>query len=198
MESFDLTVLGSGPGGYVAAIRAAQLGMKVAIVERDALGGVCLNWGCIPTKALLKIAENYEFLKSSASWGFQVGEVAVDWPRVIERSREAAGRLNKGVTHLMKKRASMQVELDKYYDTIPATDKFDEETGIKVPGEAVARPKDGEDTKKLSKSERKKTCRIAWRKLGVILNSSFKEYSFLFLSGVKEIVGDSSIAMPVK
>ncbi len=102
-DSYDLTVLGSGPGGYVAAIRAAQLGMNVAIVERAELGGVCLNWGCIPTKALLKNAENYELLKSSGDWGFDIGEVAVDWSRVIARSRGAAGKLSKGVAHLMKK-----------------------------------------------------------------------------------------------
>ncbi len=103
MESYDLTVLGSGPGGYVAAIRAAQLGMKVAIVEREALGGVCLNWGCIPTKSLLKLAEHHEFLKSAADYGFELGTVEVQWPRVIERSRDAAEKLSSGVAHLMKK-----------------------------------------------------------------------------------------------
>lgn len=103
MEPFDLTVIGSGPGGYVAAIRASQLGMKTAIVERDRLGGVCLNWGCIPTKALLKIAEEYEVLKDAGRRGFKTGEVSVDWTRVIARSREAAEKLSKGVAGLMKK-----------------------------------------------------------------------------------------------
>ena len=103
MESYDLTVIGSGPGGYVAAIRAAQLGMRVAIVERDRLGGVCLNWGCIPTKALLKIAEQYDFMRESARWGFKVSGLEVDWSQVIARSREAAEKLSRGVASLMKK-----------------------------------------------------------------------------------------------
>jgi dihydrolipoamide dehydrogenase len=103
MDSFDLTVIGSGPGGYVAAIRAAQLGMKVAIVERDRLGGVCLNWGCIPTKALLKIAEQHEFLKHAGDWGFQLPKIGIEWPKVIGRSRAAADKLSKGVSALMKK-----------------------------------------------------------------------------------------------
>lgn len=103
MDSYDLTVLGSGPGGYVAAIRAAQLGKKVAIVERDALGGVCLNWGCIPTKSLLRLAENRHFLDAAADWGFDIGSLSVNWSRVIEHSRGAANKLSGGVTHLMKK-----------------------------------------------------------------------------------------------
>ena len=72
-HSYDVTVIGAGPGGYVAAIRAAQEGKSVAIIEREALGGVCLNWGCIPTKALLKSAEHYEFLKKASDWGFETG-----------------------------------------------------------------------------------------------------------------------------
>lgn len=103
MNSFDLTVIGAGPGGYVAAIRASQLGMRVAIVERDRLGGICLNWGCIPTKALLKIAEEYEVLKNASHWGFKVGKVGVDWDRIVARSRESADKLSRGVTSLMKK-----------------------------------------------------------------------------------------------
>ena len=103
MEAVDITVIGAGPGGYVAAIRAAQLGLKVAIVERDRLGGICLNWGCIPTKALLKIAEHYDFLKEAQEWGFRLDKVAVEWNKVIARSREAADRLCKGVQSLMKK-----------------------------------------------------------------------------------------------
>ncbi len=102
-HSCDLTVIGAGPGGYVAAIRAAQRGKKVAIVERDRLGGVCLNWGCIPTKALLKTAERRDFLRHAADWGFEVGEVTVDWEKVVDRSRGAADRLTGGVRFLMKK-----------------------------------------------------------------------------------------------
>jgi len=103
LHSYDVTVIGSGPGGYVAAIRAAQLGKRVAIVERDRLGGVCLNWGCIPTKALLKAAEHLEFLRRADHWGFGIGAPHVDWSRVVARSREAADKLANGVRFLMKK-----------------------------------------------------------------------------------------------
>jgi len=102
-HSYDVTVIGAGPGGYVAAIRAAQEGKSVAIIERDALGGVCLNWGCIPTKALLKSAEHYSFLAHAAEWGFEIGEVAVDWKKVIARSRKTAKKLSGGIGFLMKK-----------------------------------------------------------------------------------------------
>ncbi|MEQ9459667.1 MAG: dihydrolipoyl dehydrogenase [Phycisphaeraceae bacterium] len=101
---FDLVVVGGGPGGYVGAIRAAQLGMKVACVERDKLGGVCLNWGCIPTKALLAGAEFYHRLKhEAADWGIKTEGVGHDWDKVIGRSRNVAGQLNKGVGFLFKK-----------------------------------------------------------------------------------------------
>ena len=102
-SSYDVTVLGAGPGGYVAAIRAAQLGQRVAIIEREALGGVCLNWGCIPTKALLKLAEKYEFLRGAGDQGFDIGPVSVRWDAIIGKSRQAAERLSKGVAFLMKK-----------------------------------------------------------------------------------------------
>jgi dihydrolipoamide dehydrogenase len=102
-HSYDVTVIGAGPGGYIAAIRAAQRGKRVAIVERDRLGGVCLNWGCIPTKALLKMAERRDFLREASDWGFEIGDVHVDWDKVIERSRGAADRLAGGVRFLMKK-----------------------------------------------------------------------------------------------
>ncbi|MEM1353410.1 MAG: dihydrolipoyl dehydrogenase [Planctomycetota bacterium] len=102
--SFDLIVIGGGPAGYVGAIRAAQLGMKVACIERDRLGGVCLNWGCIPTKALLAGAEFYSKLKhDAADWGIEAAEVKHNWEKVIARSRGVAGNLNKGVGFLFKK-----------------------------------------------------------------------------------------------
>jgi dihydrolipoamide dehydrogenase len=102
-QRFDLIVVGSGPGGYVAAIRASQLGMKTAVVEREQLGGVCLNWGCIPTKALLRAAEIQHLLQHLDEFGFSVGEVRCDFPKLIARSRKVAKRLAVGVKHLMKK-----------------------------------------------------------------------------------------------
>ena len=102
-QRFDLIVVGSGPGGYIAAIRASQLGMKTAVVEREQLGGVCLNWGCIPTKALLRAAEIHHLLQHLDEFGFSVGEVRCDFSKVIARSRKVAKRLAVGVKHLMKK-----------------------------------------------------------------------------------------------
>ena len=102
-EQYDVIVLGSGPGGYVAAIRAAQLGLKTAIVERENLGGICLNWGCIPTKALLRSAEVFHQMKHAASYGLAAEGVTADLAAVVARSRGVAGQLNKGVTGLMKK-----------------------------------------------------------------------------------------------
>lgn len=99
----DLIVLGAGPGGYVAAIRASQLGRKVTLVERENLGGVCLNWGCIPSKALLRSAKLYEEIKHAGSFGFEVGEAKIDFPRIIQRSREVAAKLAGGVKYLMGK-----------------------------------------------------------------------------------------------
>ena len=102
--SFDLIVVGGGPGGYVAAIRGAQLGMKVALVEREHLGGICLNWGCIPTKALLRAAELKHSIDEMKDFGITVsGEVSIDLPAVVKRSRNVAGRLSAGVKHLLKK-----------------------------------------------------------------------------------------------
>lgn len=103
MEHYDLVVIGAGPGGYVAAIRAAQLGLKTAVVEKDRPGGVCLNWGCIPSKALLTSAELYENLKESERHGIKVHGLSVDYAQVIKRSREVADRLAKGVEFLLKK-----------------------------------------------------------------------------------------------
>jgi dihydrolipoyl dehydrogenase len=101
---YDLAIIGSGPGGYVAAIRASQLKMRVAVVEREEVGGVCLNWGCIPSKALLNSAETMESIRGAAKeHGIEVGEVKVDFVRVIKRSREAADKLSKGVRYLFRK-----------------------------------------------------------------------------------------------
>lgn len=102
-NSFDIVVIGAGPGGYVAAIRAAQLGFKVAIVEKSHLGGVCLNWGCIPTKALLKSAEVYRTLLHAAEFGIQTQAVSFDFNKIIERSRSIAAKLSTGIQHLLKK-----------------------------------------------------------------------------------------------
>ncbi|MDB5203880.1 MAG: dihydrolipoamide dehydrogenase [Ferruginibacter sp.] len=101
--AYDVIVLGSGPGGYPAAIRASQLGKKVAIVERESLGGICLNWGCIPTKALLKSAQVYEYAKHAADYGINVGEASQDFPGVVKRSRGVADKMSKGIQFLMKK-----------------------------------------------------------------------------------------------
>jgi len=103
MSNYDLIVLGSGPGGYVAAIRAAQLGLKVAIVERENLGGICLNWGCIPTKALLRSAEIYHYMQHAGDFGLTAANISADIDAVVKRSRGVAKQLNQGVTHLMKK-----------------------------------------------------------------------------------------------
>jgi len=109
-DSFDLVVLGSGPGGYVAAIRAAQLGLKTAIVEREALGGICLNWGCIPTKALLRTSEIYHYLTHAEAYGLKAEKPAFDLTKIVERSRKVAGQLNSGVKGLMKKNKVTVVE----------------------------------------------------------------------------------------
>jgi len=100
---FDLVVVGSGPGGYVAAIRAAQLGLKVGIIERESLGGICLNWGCIPTKALLKSAQVYEYLQHAQDYGIKAEGLGFDFGAVVKRSRGVADGMSKGVTFLMKK-----------------------------------------------------------------------------------------------
>ena len=103
MPAFDVIVIGSGPGGYVAAIRASQLKLKVAIVERAELGGICLNWGCIPTKALLKSANVFEYLQHASDYGITVGEAKPDLTAIVKRSRDVAGAMSKGVQFLMKK-----------------------------------------------------------------------------------------------
>ncbi|GAB3634710.1 dihydrolipoyl dehydrogenase [Hymenobacter arcticus] len=100
---FDLVVIGSGPGGYVAAIRASQLGLKVGVIERESLGGICLNWGCIPTKALLKTAQVYEYLQHAQDYGLTVKEAGFDFEAVIKRSRGVADGMSKGINFLFKK-----------------------------------------------------------------------------------------------
>ena len=103
MAAYDVVVIGGGPGGYSAAIRARQLGRKTVLIEEADLGGVCLNWGCIPTKALLKQAEVYQLVRHADEYGIKVGEPEVDWEMVIGRSRAVAERLSKGVAYLMQK-----------------------------------------------------------------------------------------------
>ncbi len=103
MEKFNLIVLGSGPGGYVTAIRASQLGLKTAIIEKESLGGICLNWGCIPTKALLKSAQVFEYLKNAEDYGISVNDVNKNFNSVVKRSRKVADKMSKGVNFLMKK-----------------------------------------------------------------------------------------------
>ncbi len=102
-DQYDVIVLGSGPGGYVAAIRASQLGLKTAIVERELLGGICLNWGCIPTKALLRSAEIFHYMNHAKDYGLVAEKISADLSAVVARSRGVAKQLNQGVTHLMKK-----------------------------------------------------------------------------------------------
>ena len=106
-DTYDLIVLGSGPGGYVAAIRAAQLGLKTAIVERELLGGICLNWGCIPTKALLRSAEVFHYMTHADAYGLSNDKPSFDIAKVVARSRAVAKQLNQGVGHLMKKNKIM-------------------------------------------------------------------------------------------
>src|SRR5918995_2565159 len=101
--SFDVLIIGSGPGGYVTAIRSAQLGFKTAIVERDHLGGICLNWGCIPTKALLRSAEIYHYMQHAKDYGLKADNVGYDAKAVVQRSRGVSQRLNGGVGMLLKK-----------------------------------------------------------------------------------------------
>ena len=100
---FDVIVLGSGPGGYVTAIRASQLGLKTAVVERESLGGVCLNWGCIPTKALIKSANVFEYLNHAEDYGLKAENIDKDFGAVVKRSRDVADGMSNGVKFLMKK-----------------------------------------------------------------------------------------------
>ncbi len=103
MSKYDVIVIGSGPGGYVAAIRASQLGMKVGVVEREELGGICLNWGCIPTKALLKSANVFEYVKHAKDYGIDIKGAEADFGGMVKRSRDVAAGMSKGVQFLFKK-----------------------------------------------------------------------------------------------
>lgn len=120
MSKFDVIVLGSGPGGYVTAIRASQLGLKTAIIEKESLGGVCLNWGCIPTKALLKSAQVFDYLKHADDYGLTVENYDKDFDAVVNRSRNVAGTMSKGVQFLMKKN---KIEVIMGYGTLKAGKK---------------------------------------------------------------------------
>jgi len=130
-QTYDVIVLGSGPGGYPAAIRASQLGLKVAIVEKELLGGICLNWGCIPTKALLKSAQVFEYIKHAKDYGINVGESSADFGAVIKRSRGVADGMSKGVSFLMKKNkidVIMGYGKVKGVKTVEVTDKDGKKT----------------------------------------------------------------------
>jgi dihydrolipoamide dehydrogenase len=132
--SYDLIVIGSGPGGYVAAIRASQLGMKTAIIERSELGGICLNWGCIPTKALLKSAQVFEYLKHAADYGIKVSGGEADFPAVVKRSRDVADGMSKGVQFLMKKN---KIDVIKGFGKVKAGKKIEvDDAGKKTEYEA--------------------------------------------------------------
>ncbi|WP_120632864.1 dihydrolipoyl dehydrogenase [Ruegeria sp. EL01] len=124
-QSFDLIVIGAGPGGYVAAIRAAQLGLKTAVVEREHLGGICLNWGCIPTKALLRSSEVFHLMERAKDFGLKADKVGYDLDAVVKRSRGVAGQLSGGIGHLLKKN---KVTVVMGEATIPAKGKVSVKT----------------------------------------------------------------------
>jgi dihydrolipoamide dehydrogenase len=122
MSKYDIIILGSGPGGYVTAIRASQLGFKTAIVEKESLGGVCLNWGCIPTKALLKSAQVFEYLKHASDYGLSVKDFDKDFDAVVKRSRDVAEGMSKGVQFLMKKN---KIDVINGFGTLKAGKKIE-------------------------------------------------------------------------
>ena len=120
---YDVIIVGSGPGGYVAAVRAAQLGRKVALVERAEAGGVCLNWGCIPTKALLKSAQVYKYCRNAEHYGLHIdGEVQPDMAKIVARSREVAQTMSRGVQFLLKKNA---IDLIQGFGRLTAPGRLD-------------------------------------------------------------------------
>lgn len=121
-KKFDVAIIGAGPGGYVAAIRAAQLGLKTVVIEKDNLGGVCLNWGCIPTKALLRASEIHHLLHTVGDYGFSVDNIKFDMKKVVERSRNIAKQLSSGIAHLLKKN---KVETIKGYARLKGNKQID-------------------------------------------------------------------------
>ena len=118
-NNFDLCVIGAGPGGYVSAIRAAQLGLKVAIIEANHLGGICLNWGCIPTKALLKYSEVNHLLHNLDQYGFKADSTKFDFDKIITRSRNVAKKLSSGISSLMKKNKITVITVHKQITETP-------------------------------------------------------------------------------
>jgi len=128
-KSFDVVVIGSGPGGYVAAIRSAQLGLSVAIVERENLGGICLNWGCIPTKAMLRSAEVLHLMHRAKEFGLKADNIDYDLDAVVKRSRKVAGQLSSGIGHLIKKN---KISLFKGEGMIPAKGQVSIKTGKQI------------------------------------------------------------------
>jgi dihydrolipoamide dehydrogenase len=131
MRTFDLVVIGAGPGGYVAAIRAAQLGLRVAVVERDRPGGVCVNWGCIPSKAILKSADLYRQMQNAADYGITVKELSLDYGQVIRRSRKVAERMSKGVSFLFRKNGIEMIAANAKVLSPTTVKAGDEEIGAK-------------------------------------------------------------------
>ena len=127
--NYDIIVIGSGPGGYVTAIRASQLGFKTAIIEKENLGGICLNWGCIPTKALLKSAQVYEYLNHAKDYGISADNIKADFSAVVKRSRDVADGMSKGIQFLMKKNkidvimGTAKVKAGKKVDVVGADGK---------------------------------------------------------------------------
>ncbi len=172
--SYNLIVIGSGPGGYVAAIRASQLGMKVAVVEKESLGGICLNWGCIPTKALLKSAQVFDYVSHSSDYGINIKSSSVDFDSIINRSRGVADGMSKGVNFLMKKnkidilngfgkiisKNEVEVEDDKKKKKVHKADNIIIATGgksrelpnIKIDGEKIIEYRKAMTLKKQPKS----------------------------------------------
>ncbi|MEM9964570.1 MAG: FAD-dependent oxidoreductase, partial [Asticcacaulis sp.] len=137
--SYDLVVIGSGPGGYEGAIRASQNGLKVAIVERELLGGICLNWGCIPTKALLKSAEVYDKVNHLGDYGLKAEKAGFDFTKIVERSRAVARQLNGGVGYLMKKN---KIDVIEGFATLePGKDAPKVRVKLNKGGEQVLEPK---------------------------------------------------------
>ncbi|KAJ8134141.1 hypothetical protein OY671_012645, partial [Metschnikowia pulcherrima] len=130
-EQYDSIVLGSGPGGYVAAIRAAQLGLKTAIVERESLGGICSNWGCIPTQASLRPAEVYNHMKHAKAYGSAADNIRADIEAVVARSRGVAKQSNQGVTHSMKKN-KITVHMGTGVSKAPGTSEVTGDKGVET------------------------------------------------------------------